>query len=319
MKWLRWLFAVGNPVDSPALAAAIERAVEHVDPRLKQCPSYPGRFRKAVAHALEYAHRLAAQVPGPVAVNRDTFVSDPLVHALFASPDDIHAALCVSRAMHDYRQAHPDAGEVYALLCMRRGTKSTLGIELEGEVLRRDVPQQAVYFSGHTLADVGHTEAEARARIAEGFFASLVGHVRQRIEARKQEKTVLETRRDELLAALHSAPAERRRGLEAELQDLLKHLGSVTESLALRRYIEDFEAVLLAPERHVYLERTTLLLDSMGLLRTQDSEGHHKIEFCDLAGRDRRRWTVALMYCDRVHEEATLGDRLMVAQRWLGL
>lgn len=318
----KWLGAERGPA-SPELLAAIERAVDLVEPRLKQAGGYPERYRRAVARALEHAGALAAQVPGLVHVSREAYASDPLVHALFASPDDIHAALCVSQSMRDFRREHPEAGEVYALICMQRGTKHLLGMEVEGDRLRHDVPQEAVFFFEHTVVDPGRTEAEARAHIARGFFDSLAAHVRLRVEARRQEKAALEQARDEWLARLHGAAPARRAECEAECQAglarTLARLGEVAASLDLRRYGEDFDAVMLAPERHLYLERTELALDGMGLLREPCLGDCARVEFCDLVGRDRRRWTVAVMYCDRVHEEASMGDRLLLAQRWLGL
>jgi len=305
--------------DDPELPAAIERAVDRVEPLLRQAGGFPERYRRPVAHALDYARKLAAQVPGPVAINREAYVGDPLVHALFATADDVHAALCVSQAMRDFRRDHPEADEVYALIGMRRGTKAMLGIEMEGELLRRDVPQKAVYFTDHTLADPGRTEAEARQRIAQGFFDSLLSHVRSRVDARKREKSTLEQARDELLARLRGADRDRRDELEPQLRQTLGDLGRVAAGLDLRRYGEDFDAVLLAPERHVFLERTAMTLDGMGLLREPDSSGSTQIEFCDLIGRDRRRWTVAMMYCDRLGDEASMGERMERAQRWLGL
>lgn len=319
MGLLGKLLGSGRVADDPGLAAAIERAVGQVEPRLKQAGGYPERYRAAVAHALDYVRRLAAQVPGPLAIDREAYARDPLVHALFASPDEVHAALCVSQSMRDFRREHPAAGEVYALMCMRRGAKAMLGVEMDGEVLRRDMPQQVVYFTGHTLADPGRTEAEARERIAQGFFDSLVAHVSLRVSARRQEKSDLEQERDELLARLRGADNGQRAEFAGRLEQTLGRLGQVTESLDLRRYAEDFDAVLLTPERYVFLERAAMTLDGMGRLREPDASGADLVEFCDLVGRDRRRWTVAVMHCERVQDEATIGDRLLLAERWLGL
>ena len=319
MGLLDRLLGTDKIVDSPDLSAAVERAVDLVEPRLKQAGVYPGRYRGAVAHALGYARKLAGQLPGPVSIGREAYVGDHFVHALFASPEAIHEALCVSQSMRDFRRDYPAAGEVYALIGMRRGTKAMLGIEMEGELLRRDVPQQAVYFTDHTLADPGRTEVEARERAAQGLFDSLVAHVRLRVEARKVERAGLEQERDEVLASLRGAGPARRGELESRLNQILDRLGELAKGLDLRRYGEDFDAVLMAPEQFVYLERTVLALDSMGVLREPDSSGSERVEFCDLVGRDRRRWTVAVAYCGQVYNEATLGDRLQMAQRWLGL
>ena len=319
MGWLAAWRGGRHEAADPRLLEWIGRAVDRVDPRLRQVGGFPAAYAKSVAHALDYAHRLADALPGPVLINRETFASDPLVHALFASAEDIQAALCASQAMRTFHGEHPEAREVYAMICMRRGTKALLGMDMVDGLLRRDVPQQAVYFTDHTVAEPGRTEAEARARIAEGFFDSLVTHVVRRIEARKAERAHLEQARDECLARLHGAAPDRRAVLSADLNQILGQLAELGTSLDLRRYIDDFEAVMDAPEQHLYLEHQAMVLDSMGVLRGAESPGNTTLEFCDLTGRDRRRWTVVLMYCNQVAEVASLGERLSSAQRWLGL
>jgi hypothetical protein len=318
MIWLDYLLA-GKAATPPELATAITRAVDRVEPRLKYGGGYPERYRDAVAAAMAYSVELAGRIPGPVRINRESYVRDPLVHALFASPDDFHVAFCASRAMHDYRRDYPEAGEVYGLICMRRSTKSLLGCEMQGDQLRRDVPQQAVCFSGHTLADVANTEAEARARIADGVFDSLVDHVRLRIEARVRERADLENRCDELRAAIRLATPDKRVSLDVELRGLLGQLSALVPALMLDRYAEDFDAVLRVPEQYVFIDRQTMILDAMGILRSSDSEDGQEVEFCDLIGRDRRLWTVALMHCDRVRDEGSMETRLAAAERWLGM
>lgn len=319
MGLLGKLFGAERRVDSPDLQAAIERAVDRVEPRLKQIGGYPDHYRAPVAHALEYVRALAAQVPGPVAVNREAYASDPLVHALFSSPDDIRATLCVSQAMREYRRDHPDASEVYALLCMRRGDKLMLGIELDGDMLRRDVPQHTIYFTSHTLADPGCTELEARERIAQGFFDSLLAHVSARIEARKQEKVRLEQTRDELLACMHAGSAEGHDDLAGRLNATLTQLADLTGTLDLRLHAHDFEAVLGDPEQYLRIVQADMALDSMGVFHETGVPDGKTVHFSDLVGRDRRRWTVALMHCNHVQGEPTISDRLLTAQRWLGL
>lgn len=304
---------------APEVLAAVDRAVDRVEPRLRQASGYPYRYARAVAHALEYSRALADQVPGPVMVSRAAFAGDPLVHALFATPEDIHAALCLSRGMHQFRAGHPEAGDVYALLCMRRDTRSLLGVEMDGEMLRRDVIQQAVNFSNHTVADAGETEAEARERIAEGFFDSLLARVASRIEDRRRERENLERQKDELLGRLRCAGEDKRDGLNARLRETLEALGRLAESSGLARYAEEFDAVLLEPEKFLYLERSTMILDGMGLLRDRAGGDSEELEFCDLVGRDRRRWTVVLMHCNQVMEEAARDERMVLAERWLGL
>jgi hypothetical protein len=313
------LFGGHRENDAPDLMGAIDWAVDRVDPLLKQMGGYPDRYRKPVAHALEYAHDLAARIPGPVAITPESYVADPAVRVMFPMQDDVHAALQRSRDMQTFLQDSPGVSEVYALMCMRRRTKALLGMEMDGEMLRRDVPQEVVYFTDYTLADPGPSEAEARQRIARGLFESLIVHVANRIDARKREKIDLIHERDEVLAQMHSASAERRPEYEAGLRRVLDRLGELVAALELDHYHKDFEIVLLEPEKYVFLEYAEMNLDSMGIVRQPDTSGSAEVRFCDLIGRDRRRWTVVIMYCIDVKNRATITDRLASAQRWLGL
>jgi hypothetical protein len=305
--------------DAPDLLRAIAWAVDRIEPVLKQVGGYPERYRKPVAHALAYARALADEVPGPIPITTEAYASNPLVHALFAVQDDLHAAMSASRAMQLFQRDYPAANEVYALLCMRRRTKKMFGMEMQGDILRRDVRQEAVFFTDYTIAEPGLTEAEARERIARGFFESLIVHVANRIEERKLERSALEQKRDELLARMRSAPPDQHAVHEAELRQVLGQLGEIVASLELSHYGNDFDAVLFQPDKHLYLERAEFNLDSMGIVRSPEDDGSAEIDFCDLIGRDRRRWTVIMMYCDHVKDGASIADRLESAERWLGL
>jgi len=74
---------------------------------LKQTSGYPWAYRKAVMAALEYAHNLSQSVPGPVAVNPDTYAKDAYVHAIFPSMDTVSEAFQLSRSLQSYLHEHP--------------------------------------------------------------------------------------------------------------------------------------------------------------------------------------------------------------------
>jgi len=70
------LFGHRSEQVNPELLAAIDRAVSAVEPLLKQMSGYPDSYRKPVAAALEYARVLAASVPGPVTIDRESYAGD---------------------------------------------------------------------------------------------------------------------------------------------------------------------------------------------------------------------------------------------------
>jgi hypothetical protein len=284
--------------DSPELLPAIERAISGVEPLLKQTRRYPKAYRKSVRTALEYAHSLAFSLPGPVAVNLESYAQDSYVRAIFPTMDFVSEAFQASRAIQDYLHGNPSADEAFALMGMRRFEKTMLGMEISGQVIQREVPQNVVYFTSHTIVDPAPSEQQARDRVALGFFNNLVGKVAKRVASRKQEMQLQLQELDLLKAHLHAANAEARPVLEKALSKMLTSLQSTTRSLDLHHYVDDFEAVLLNPEQHLRLNQAPMILDSMGIRRDGDGSAQGTpIIFNDLIGFDRRDWTVTMVYC----------------------
>ncbi len=314
------LFGLPQTADSPELLAAIERAVQQVEPRLRQAGGYPGRYREVVAHALAHARELAAAVPGPVDVSPEHYLKDPLVHALFGSPEDIQHALCLSHAMHEYHCRVPELGEeLYALMGVRRREKSAFGMEAAGDTVRREVAQTVVQFSDHTLSGPAPGEAEARELLMWTLFDGLVKHIKGRVAVRLEVKQRLEKEKDYLTAHLRHPDETRREDARHRLAGLLDQLREATAAIDLRGYGDDFDAVLGHPEDWVRLEQATLRLDNMNVKQAESGAAPaHSLVFSDLIGLDRRCWTVMLVRC---HPKpiASMADRLQEANRWLSI
>lgn len=319
MGLLKHLLGLERQQEMPGLAAAIERAVERVEPHLKQIGGYPRAFQRPVKSALEYSRSLAAAIPGPVEINRAAYVQAPFVHALFPSVDCIQDGLCSSQAMRDFHGRNPASRDVYALMGMRRWEKNTLGMELLGQVLRRDVMQSVVYFTSHTLENPSASVEETREMTSRSFFDKLVERVSQRIEARKQQRADLLHEKDWLTARLREADEQARPALVEEMAKLLSQTQEISASLDLGNYLHDFEAVLLNPAQYLRLERTSMYLDGMGIKREPGEDASDQpVEFNDLIGFDRRQWTVTLVHCADIHVES-YAEKLEAAYRRLSI
>jgi len=311
------LFGHESGAPSPDLLPVIERAVNAVEPLLKQTGGYPDVYRAPIQSALEYAHALAARLPGPVEINRVSYAGDPLVHALFPSLESVTDALGNSLALQNHLREYPADGEVYALMGMRRIEKAVAGMRLTGDVVQHDVMQNMVYFTSHTIESTAASETEARELVAMSFFDRLIGKVAQRIAKRKQEKQALLQEKDTLMARLHTADERSRPALQEQLTRLMNDLQSAIGALELDRYQEDFVAVLLDPVQHLHLEQTAIRLDSMGIRRNDANEHYGEtIVFDDLIGYDRRNWTVTMVHCSDLQYEE-FASRLERAYRTL--
>lgn len=303
----------------PELLSAVERAVSGVEPLLKQTNGYPENFRKPVETALEYAHSLAVSIPGPVLVDRESYAKDAFVHVLFPDSDSISEAICSSLALQDYLRDFPAMDELYALMGMRRFEKSMLGMELAGQTIQRDVAQKVVYFTNHTLENLAPSEQQVRELVATSFFDSLVSKVEKRLTERKQGVQSLRLEKDMLMARLRTASAQERPALKDELDKIISSMQSTINSLKLRNYTDDFEAVLLNPEQHLRLDHKPMILDSMGIERNDgDANRGNEFTFIDLIGYDRRNWTVTMVRCDHLQGES-FAERLDKAYRKLAI
>lgn len=309
------LFGRDGEKNRPELLPAIERAVNAVEPRLKQTSGYPESYQKSVATALEYARSLAANVPGPVALNRESYARDSFVHALFPSLDFVTDALVSSLAVQDYFRDFPDAVDLYALMGMRRVEKTISGVALSGDMIQHDVLQKAVYFTSHTLENPAPSEKQAREQVALSFFDSLVSRVKRRVEARKLGQRTQLDAKNLLISRLRSADAQTRPALEKELSGMQPDAALPD----LNRYLEDFEAVLLNPEQHLKLIRTPIMLDGMGIRHESTESGPTEaVLFNELIDFDRRNWTVTMVHCSKMQNE-NITTRLEKAYRQLAL
>ena len=117
--------------------------------------------------AVTYCDHLVKSLPGPVRLHRSSYHDDPLVKALFLSPDEMENILQNAR-----NTEIPGTGqEIFALLTMSKTEKTVYGHKQQGEMTLRDVAMQAVTFIDHRVvaptADLQATETQLQQRSLE--------------------------------------------------------------------------------------------------------------------------------------------------------
>ncbi len=284
-----------DPPPNAAVREAIARIPEVVDTRLRAVGDLEHRLAPAVQHALDYCAALVDQLPAPVNVNSRAFAADPMIHAMFASTDDLAAMLGRSAAVRTFFEAgaNPFADECFALLCMRRNQKTTFGMALHGEVLQPEAPRTVIYFSDHVLHGIAPSETETRHKLRWAALRSLLLGFADTLIA-------LRTARDELHAAWQAERAMSHGTLTSDEHvwrqaELERRLGDATAALAPERIVDQLAAWLNAPEERLYLEPCIVSVDRMGVVVPADKADHAETLHCpELISRDRRRWTVTL-------------------------
>jgi hypothetical protein len=260
------------------VVAAIERAVDGTDSRLRLIPGYRKSLREPVIHAIDHVVTLVDSIPAPLAACRDGFSADPRLAALFVSAEQMLEIMGRDRAMSALRES--SAEHLTALLMAERIEKNVLGMELAGEQVRRDVAQLTVSFRNHRLVDVADNEAETRRQLKRRAFDHVLSLALARIVDVREERTDLLRQRDVLRHKLltlkrngwsfeeeEGTPSEPA-GLQAELEDIESQLqGLGADAGVLATHLDIVVDLLGQAEQQLQIETVGMRLDSMNIQR----------------------------------------------------
>lgn len=299
------------PPPSAAVLAALARVSELVDPLLKSVGGYSQKLSPALEYALGYCDGLVCALPGPIELNRHAFANDPLVHALFATAEDIDQMLGRSQAVRDYlaEPASWDNDHFFALLAARRQQKKQLGSVAEGDVIHNDVPQEVMYFSHHTLIEptalLPDTQTRLRARALDSLLQSFHDHVESLRSERDGMRADLSVERAHLTILRGKTEGPEYEIHSRHISELDAHLRAVADSLQPEHLLHALADFLHSPEVSLNLSPVSITVDRLGIVRdksfTEDSN-IHTLNFPELTSRDKRLHLVMLAQISR--EEA---------------
>lgn len=266
--------------------AAIERAVDGTDPRLRLLPGYRKQLRGPVIAAIDHVVPLVEQVPGPLPAGRATYGSEPLLSALFASPDSMLEAFGRAPDLIEFLQTTRGGGadEVFGLLVAERRERNVLGMDLVGDQVRREVAQVSVSFDGHRLVEPEASLAETRRQLRHRAFDHLLMLALGRIARLRGEREDLLRERD-LLRRRQSALQRGGCGLEdddgsgpTDLATLTTELAGINAQLAalgsdatvLKADLAVVADTLNDAAHQLWFEEVRLALDAMNIVRAAD-------------------------------------------------
>jgi hypothetical protein len=302
------------PPPNPQVLKALDLVAELVDPLLKSASGFEHHLTLPVTHALGYCEGLVAALPGPIDINRQAFSGDPLVHALFATAEDIDQMLGRSQAVRDFL-AEPQSWEdeyFYALFAARRQQKKQLGMAQQGDLIQSDVPQTVVYFRDHTLIEPSCNQPAMLENLRRNALSSLLRTFHDHIEALRSERAGL--RADASVERAHLTVLRGKTdGSEYEvhtrhLADLDAKLRETAESLMPDQLLQTLCDFLQAPESSLCLAPVSITVDRLGIISDQpaDDVNVHTLNFPELKGRDQRHYMVMLARIRRDEAQAAV-------------
>lgn len=308
------MFRAGPPI-SPATHAALEQVKQVAGPLVASVSGFERRLAGPIEIALKHCEALIAALPDIIDINRGAFALDPLVHAFFAVPQEIEEMFARSQILRDVL-TDPNSvgvGHFHAMFAARRREKQVMGLALQGEVLRQDVPQTLLYFSSHTLTAVAADLQTTRAMLNAAAFDSLLKSFFARADAIRLERQGLQGERDMQRARLRGLQGSAETSVIAEHQGILagQELGirNLTESLEPARLVDALATFLNEPERALRLESVAVQVDRNGVMADKVGScagDETTLYFPELVGRDRRRYVVMLARIPRAEAESAV-------------
>jgi hypothetical protein len=286
MGILSRLFGTDNPADKQhreQINETVER-VMRLHPHLRLARHYQATLAPAVATSLTYIGALVDSLPAAREASAAAWGADPYIHAYFASRDDVAPVISRSADLQAHFERNGDLPEAYGVLGMEMTDRHILGVALEGETLRRDVPQTTVNFSDHQVRMCGRSDADLRIALVQRLLdqLGLEGLARaaadvSRRDVLERERALVKTRRQLLerqgtgLGAVLGGDAEAQSDELARLQAQIEENDRSLASLGLRedaleRGVERVREVFAAPEQHIYVSTRRLRLDRMNVV-----------------------------------------------------
>ena len=281
--WLKdkWQKYQSQRTNEERLRQATEQVVEVADPAIRQARRYRNALRSPVAGAMEYCNTIVESIPGPVELSRRGYHAHPLVKSLFASPDELEEVLRISPETNALRE-QGQHGEVVALLTMTRQERTIFGHQQHGEMIMRDVPQQAVSFTDHRVVSPGTNINWTKDRLAHRGLEVLATVAMERITTRKARKAELQERKVYLKAVLKilggkshmlemfASPdpdkREEYRKAEKKLAEVEQELAEVRDQIGTPEHSLGYlEEIMRRPEDNIAVQNQSLRLNWMGV------------------------------------------------------
>jgi hypothetical protein len=294
---------------------AIDHLIDGIDPNMRLVIGYKKKLAEAVNTALSYIDRLVDQIPGPVEFNKRAFGTDPQVNALFATVSDVQKTFSQNETLSTFfdDNMHVNVDASFALMCMEKKENAGFGMQLEGDLIKKDVSQVTVNFFGHNILSPAATEKEVRHSLKQCIFDALISNAFERVVATHMReggsdeyRKVLDRRYkanqawgQELTDLLLSirADAITRNGKtqkESTGQDGTESSSSYIETPG--DHLEQVKTILAHPETMIRLNHITMNLTRMGVKVDDDLDpSANKIELAELEINDVWRRIIVIV------------------------
>jgi hypothetical protein len=312
--------------------AAIDRAVEGTDPRIRALSGHRRRIGNAIPKAFDHIVSMVDGLGPPVEASPRTYVGNANLGAFFASAARMTEVFGADPQLREFLKSPAGAlaNPVLALLAMERTEKKVLGMELSGGQVVSDVAQVVVSFDQHRLVDPSANPEDFRRALLRRAFDQVLSLALGRIAAASGEHESLTAERSALRSKLRALQASgwgfardgegEARGdpaaMQARIDEIEKSLEAAgTSTGSLPRHLDLLVETLEKAAEHFRSEPASLLIDRQGVKQTKAGEAVAEVRFTELSNSAGRTLAVATVALPR--DSIELRDTIAEATREL--
>ena len=286
----------------------IEHLIDDIDPRLRAIQGYQDTLTPSVQHVLEYGENVCANLPGPIEFSKDAGRSNATVRALFANNKQMVEVFSRCRELQEFFRQYPSADQAYMVLGMKKTESRVFGMEQQGEIVRKDVPQVNVSFDDYRISHPSYDEMALRKHLRERALHECVA---QAINRLMDEKNLTDEMHEHelklkmqlgMLQNQHHGLSSMMAG-DAPISDKIRlvkrHLNKVEHKLdemkqdvgTLNAFLDKVAKMLDQPEKLLDVSQISLCLDRMNRLiesEAADEADRIKLGQVVFSGKDKR-------------------------------
>jgi hypothetical protein len=276
---MKWFFKKKKRETAPL----VERILKHIADEnafdIEEDAACAETVVNSVERACAYAESLVEELGEPFVLDRNAPNERAIGPVLFDSTKDAVDALRHSVTIKEVFTS-TKSRECFFLLTMHRHEYMILGNEIEGEMIKREVLQNAVEFLDHEFSSAAPTLLELREKLTENVMRYLIGLAPARIRQDKSVRTEMQRSEALLKAQLQtldyalkenrpiSAPASLQAKLsqgKREMNGLKEKLDSLSTKSELAPCLRNIREILDSPHEHIRLERVVMRVGDFGV------------------------------------------------------
>jgi hypothetical protein len=279
---------------------AVDLVVKLSHPNIHYVPHYREKLMPAVEHTLKFANELIVQMPEPLSVEADSWDRNPFIRTVFSDVNQFRNFFSENKELKEFFQK-TDHPRCCALLVMDSKEKKIFGVEMDGDIIKRDVLQTSIDFSNHQIVAPMISEEDIRKELSMRALSLLATYSLEQILSLIAWKKEMETEKHilEVKLQIRHARVRSRNSLLPDISDNTDNINEASEVLGqLDRkiaqvreeldepedYLNKVAELLYHPEQFLRAEPVRMMVNDMNIIIDKEQHGKgDEIRFTELS------------------------------------